>query len=67
MSHILWLIFIILSGQARLPPLPLRKTILVPAPTPLSRLRDCHSIDYAQKDSAAFHSGSRGDFCLRSD
>ena len=50
MSHILWLIFIILSGQARLPPLPLRKTSLVPAPTPLSRLRDFHSNNSAQKD-----------------
>ena len=29
----------------------LRKTSLVPAPTPLSRLRDFHSIDSAQKDS----------------
>ena len=28
-----------------------RKTSLVPAPTPLSRLRDFHSIDSAQKDS----------------
>ena len=39
------------SGQARLPPLSLRKTSLVPAPSPLSRLRDFHSIDSAQKDS----------------
>ena len=31
--------------------LSLRKTSLVPAPTPLSRLRDFHSIDSAQKDS----------------
>ena len=30
----------------------LRKTSLVSAPTPLSRLRDFHSIDSAQKDSA---------------
>ena len=51
MSHILWLIFNIISGQARLPPLPLRKTSLVPAPTPLSRLRDFHSNNSAQKDS----------------
>ena len=51
MSHILWLIFIILSGQARLPTLPLSKTSLVQAPSPLSRLRDFHSIDSAQKDS----------------
>ena len=51
MSHILWLIFIILSGQARLPPPPIRKTSLVPAPTPPSRLRDFHSIDSTQKDS----------------
>ena len=28
-----------------------RKTNLVPAPTPLSRLLDFHSIDSAQKDS----------------
>ena len=31
--------------------LSLRKTSLVPAPTPLSRLWDFHSIDSAQKDS----------------
>ena len=51
MSHILWLIFIIISGQARLPTLSLRKTSFVSAPTPLSRPRDFHSIDSAQKDS----------------
>lgn len=39
------------SGQARLPALMLRKTSLVTAPPPLSRLRDFHSIDFAQKDS----------------
>ena len=38
-------------GQARLPALTLRKTSLVPAPPPLTRLRDFHSIDSAQKDS----------------
>ena len=37
-------------GQARLPTLSLRKTSLVPAPSPLSRLRDFHSIDSAQED-----------------
>lgn len=40
-----------ISGGARLPALTLRKTSLVPAPPPLSRLRDFHSIDSAQKDS----------------
>ena len=58
---------IIESGQARLPTLPLRKASLVSAPTPLLRLRDFHSIDSAQKDSAAFPSGSLGDFCLLSE
>ena len=38
------------SGQARLPPLSLRKTSLVPAPSPLSRLLDFHSIDSSQED-----------------
>ncbi len=42
---------VLYSGQARLPTLPLRKTSLVSAPPPLSRLRDFHSIDSAQKDS----------------
>ena len=38
------------SGQARLPALSLRKTSLVPAPSPLSRLLDFHSIDSSQED-----------------
>ena len=51
MSRIPWLIFVFSSGQAGLPALSLSKTSLVPAPPPLSRLRDFHSIDSAQKDS----------------
>ena len=43
-----------LPFTAGLPELSLRKSSLVPAPTPLSRLRDFHFIDSAQKDSASF-------------
>lgn len=39
------------SGQGGVPQLKLRATTLVPAPTPLSRLRDFHFIPTAQKDS----------------
>ena len=42
----------------------LRKTSLVPAPTPLSQLRDFHSIDSSQKDSVAFPSGSCADYSV---
>ena len=42
-----------LCGQASLPALALRKTSLVPAPPPLSRLRDFHSIDSALRKAAS--------------
>ena len=42
-----------LIGWAGLPTLTLRQTSLVPAPAPLLRLRDFHSIDSALRKAAS--------------